>query len=65
LRLAEQSRATGANGGIKEITNGIKELVGGEPQSAAPANEKTESSSQQKEQPKPNAASNKNRQNKP
>src|SRR5882724_3176903 len=29
VRLAEQSHAAGANGGIKEITDGLKELVGG------------------------------------
>jgi anti-sigma factor RsiW len=65
LRLAEQSHAAGANGGIKEITNGLKELVGGEPESAAPEKEKHDTSGQQKEQPKPTVAPNKNRQNKP
>ena len=30
LRLAEQSSASGSNGGIKEITNGLMELVGGQ-----------------------------------
>jgi anti-sigma factor RsiW len=65
LRLAEQSRSAGANGGIKEITNGLKELVGGQRESEPPAKEKNESSGQQKEQPKPSVAPNKNRQNKP
>lgn len=65
LRLAEQSRAAGANGGIKEITNGLKELVGGPSETTPPAKEKNEGSVQQKEQPKPSAAPNKNRQNKP
>jgi anti-sigma factor RsiW len=65
LRLAEQSRTAGANGGIKEITNGLKELVGGQRESEPPAKEKNESSGQQKEQPKPSVAPNKNRQNKP
>jgi hypothetical protein len=65
LRLAEQSRTAGANGGIKEITNGLKELVGGQRESEPPAKEKNESSGQQKEQPKPSVAPTKNRQNKP
>jgi anti-sigma factor RsiW len=65
LRLAEQSRTAGANGGLKEITNGLKELVGGQRESEPPAKEKNESSGQQKEQPKPSVAPNKNRQNKP
>src|ERR1044071_1055632 len=37
LRLVEQSSAQGSNGGIKDITKGIKELVGGQKQSAPPA----------------------------
>ena len=38
LRLVEQSSTTGQNGGIKEITKGfVKELVGGEKQSAPAA----------------------------
>lgn len=65
LRLAEQSHAAGANGGIEKLTNGIKELVGGESESAAPAKEKNETGGQQKEQPKAHGASNKNRQDKP
>jgi hypothetical protein len=66
LRLAEQSYAAGSNGGIKEITNGLKELVGGQRQSAPPANEKNQSGGQQKEQPKQGVgAPNKNPQNKP
>jgi hypothetical protein len=65
LRLAEQSYAAGSNGGIKEITNGLKELVGGQRQSAPPANEKNQSGGQQKEQPKQGGAPNKNPQNKP
>jgi hypothetical protein len=50
LRLAEQSRTA---------------LVGGQRESEPPAKEKTESSGQPKEQPKPSVAPNKNRQNKP
>ncbi|MGH9933283.1 MAG: anti-sigma factor family protein [Pyrinomonadaceae bacterium] len=65
LRLAEQSYAAGANGGIKEITNGLKELVGGQRKSEPPANEKNQSGGQQKEQPKQSDAPNKNRQDKP
>ncbi len=30
LRLAEQSYTVGSKGGIKELTNGLKELVGGQ-----------------------------------
>jgi hypothetical protein len=37
LRLVEQSSAQGSNGGIKDITKGIKELVGGQKQSTPPA----------------------------
>jgi len=65
LRLAEQSRTTGANGGIKDITNGLKELVGGQPESAPPATEKKEGDGQQKAAPKTMAAPSKNRQHKP
>ena len=65
LRLAEQSYAAGANGGIKEITNGFKELVGGQRESAPPPTEKSQGNGQQKEQPKPAAAPAKNEQNKP
>ncbi len=52
LRLAEQSYAAGSGG----ITNGIKELVGGQKQPAP-------NSDQQKQQPKSNGAPSKNRQN--
>ncbi len=65
LRLAEQSYAAGSNGGIKEITKGLKELVGGQPQPAAPATEQNQGGSQQKQQPRQNAAPAKNQQNKP
>ena len=64
LRLAEQSYAAGANGGIKEFTNGLKALVGGQPETAQPATEKNQSG-QPKEEPKPSVAPNKNRQDKP
>lgn len=65
LRLAEQSYATGANGGIKEFTNGVKELVGGQRESASPTPEKNQPSGPTKEQKEPSAAPNKNRQDKP
>lgn len=64
LRLAGQSYAAGSSGGIKEITKGLKELVGGQRQSAPPAPEQNQGG-QPKQTPKQNGASNKNRQNKP
>jgi len=63
LRLAEQSYAAGSNGGINEITKGVKVLLGSQPAPAAP--EQTPASSQQKQQLKANSVPNKNRQNKP
>jgi len=65
LRLAEQSYAAGSKGGIKEITNGLKELVGGQRQSAQPAAEQNQSGGQPKQSPKQNGAPSKDRQNKP
>jgi len=65
LRLAEQSYAAGSSGGIKEITQGLKELVGGQRQSPPPASEQNQGGSQPKQSPKQNSAPNKNRQNKP
>jgi hypothetical protein len=65
LRLAEQSYAAGSKGGIKEITNGIKVLVGSQAEDAQPTPEQTPAASQQKQQPKANTVPNKNRQNKP
>jgi hypothetical protein len=62
--LAEQSYAGGSGGGIKEITQGLKELVGGQHQSTPPASEQNQSGSQPKQSPKQNGAPNKNRQNK-
>ncbi|HEV7683262.1 MAG TPA: zf-HC2 domain-containing protein [Pyrinomonadaceae bacterium] len=64
LRLAEQTSAAGSNGGIKEITNGFLELVGGQRETTPPAADKNEGAAQPKEQPKPAATPNKNRQNK-
>jgi predicted anti-sigma-YlaC factor YlaD len=62
LRLAEQSYAARPSGGIKEITNGLGELVGGEVKGTQPAAEPKPESGSQK--PTPDAPS-KNRQNKP
>jgi hypothetical protein len=63
LRLAEQSYAASSKSSIKELTNGIKELVGG--QQAQPAPEQNQGSSQPKQSPKQNSAPSKNQQNKP
>ncbi|HUS11859.1 MAG TPA: zf-HC2 domain-containing protein [Pyrinomonadaceae bacterium] len=64
LRLAEQSYAAGSNGGIKEITKGIKELVGSQPDGTPATPQQTPASAPQ-HQPKANSVPNKNRQNKP
>jgi len=60
LRLVEQSAATGPNGGIKEITKGLKELVGGESQ-APPAAQDQKGTQKQKQ----SGSGTKNGQNKP
>lgn len=60
LRLVEQSSAAGSNGGLKEITKGLKELVGGQNQ-APPANQDQNSTQKQKQ----SGAGTKNRQNNP
>ena len=60
LRLVEQGSDTGADGGIKEITKGLKELVGGGTQ--APATTQDQNSTQNQKQTGPGT---KNRQNKP
>jgi hypothetical protein len=65
LRLAEQSYAASSSGGIKEITKGLKEIVGGQPQSTQPAAEQNQAGSPQQAQPKQNGTPGKNRQNKP
>ncbi|HLO00834.1 MAG TPA: zf-HC2 domain-containing protein [Pyrinomonadaceae bacterium] len=64
MRLAEQSYAAGSKSGIKELTQGLKELVGGEQKVAPPANDEKPGSNQQKQQPK-SAGTNKSHQNKP
>lgn len=66
LRLAEQGYAAGSTGGMKKITNGLKELVSGEPrgtQPAAPKQHEGNGNGQQKQQPKQNGAANENRRN--
>jgi hypothetical protein len=62
LRLAEQS--AGSNSRIKEITQGLKELVGGQRQGAQPGTQQNQSS-QQNQQPKQNGTPSNSRQNKP
>jgi hypothetical protein len=64
LRLAQQSYASGSNGGIKEITKGLKGLVGSQPE-GTPAAPATNQSGPQKSEPKSNPVPNKSRQNKP
>jgi anti-sigma factor RsiW len=55
MRLAEQSYEGGdSSGGIKEFTNGLKELVGG--QNAQKSPEKTTPSGEPKQKPQQNAA---------
>jgi anti-sigma factor RsiW len=62
LRLAEQG--AGSTGRMQKITNGLKELVGGEPKQAQPAAPKQdEGKGQPKQQPKPSGAANENRRN--
>lgn len=62
LRLVEQS--AGSNGRIKEITQGLKELVGGQRQGAQPGTQQNQSG-QQEQQPKQSVAPGNNRQNRP
>ena len=55
MRLAEQSYAGGnSNGGIKEFTNGLKELVGG--QNSQGNSAQKPASGEQKQEPKQNSA---------
>ncbi len=61
LRLAEQTSGN-SNGEIKEITDGLKELVGGENQQA-PAVPQKQETEQQKQQAKPASTQNKGGQN--
>ncbi|MDQ5845585.1 MAG: zf-HC2 domain-containing protein [Acidobacteriota bacterium] len=61
IELAE--RSAGSNGGLKEITKGLKQLVGGQRGGSNSPNQ-NQGSGQQKQQPKQNGATNKGRQNK-
>lgn len=63
IRLAEQS--AGSNGRIKEITQGLKELVGGQRQEPPPAPQQNQGSQQPKPQPKQSVAPANHNQNKP
>jgi hypothetical protein len=63
LRLAQQSYASGSNGGIKEITKGLKGLVGSQPEGTPAATQPNQGP--QKSEPKSNPVPNKSRQNKP
>jgi anti-sigma factor RsiW len=65
VRLAEQSYASGSNGGIKQITKGFKGLVSSQPEATPAASEQQNGEAQPKPQPKTNNAPNKGRQNKP
>lgn len=60
MRLVQQSTPTGANGGIKQITKGLKEIVGGKSQPSPAAQEQNETQKQ-----KQTGAAPKNRQNTP
>src|SRR6266850_5333540 len=62
LRLAEQS--AGSNGRIREITQGLKELVGGQKQEAQPGTQQNQGN-QPKQQPKPSLSPDNSRQHKP
>jgi hypothetical protein len=64
LRLAEQGYAASSKNSIKEITKGLKELVGGQSHGAQPANEQNHGSEQQKPAPKQDGAAGKDGQNK-
>jgi|ERR1043166_348939 anti-sigma factor RsiW len=68
LRLAEQGYSSGSKGGIQQITNGLKELVGGQPEAAQPSPEQNHTEQpkpQPQPQPKQGGAPSKSRQNKP
>lgn len=62
-QLAEQS--AGSTGGIKEITNGLKELVGGQREGSQSPPDQNQGNSQQKQQQKPAVAPIKGDQEKP
>lgn len=64
LRLAEQSYSAGSTGGMKRITNGLKELVGGEPAKPQVTPKPDAGNSQPKQPAKQNGAGNEQRRNK-
>jgi anti-sigma factor RsiW len=64
VNLAAQSTSTGSNGGLKEITKGFKELVGGEQQQSTQPTPEQKQNNEQKPQPKQSETPSKNRQNK-
>ncbi len=63
IRLAEQGYAAGSTGGMKKITNGLKELVGGESKPAQENAPKPSPDSAPKQPAKPNGAANEQRRN--
>lgn len=64
LRLAEQGYSAGSTGGMKKITNSLKELVGREAEAPAPADPKQDSGNGQQKQPaKQNSGAQGNRRN--
>lgn len=60
LRLAEQSYSGGSEGGIKEFTNGLKGLVGGQSQSPKNSSGQGQEPAEQKPQANQEAAGNSN-----
>jgi hypothetical protein len=64
LRLAEQGYAAGSKNSIKEITKGLKELVGGQSPGVKPAIEQNQDNEPQKPAPKQDGAASKSGENK-
>lgn len=60
LNLAARSANAGSGSGIQEITKGIKELVGGQPQPSSQPAPEQKPSNESKPQPKQGGAANKN-----
>jgi predicted anti-sigma-YlaC factor YlaD len=66
MRLAEQSYASGSGGGIKEFTNGVMQLVGGQREGEQPAAQPAQPKQESQPKPTPKAgAEGQNRQHKP
>jgi len=63
LRLAEQGYSAGSTGGMKKITNGLKELVGREPEAQPAAPKQDSGNAQPKQTPKQNGGTQENRRN--